>query len=245
MATECDRKKLLMVIPINTDQYNANAKRVVEPVLAPDVDLDVVSIDCGTPFIQSRWAIAQNSPHVIERVRNAEKDGYDGVFVSDFDNCGVEPAREVVRIPVIGGFAPQVLTALSLAQTFSIITMSDSLLALDRTHVRAFGQIENLRSIRSIDMVIAQAGADHDELARKVYLRALEAIRKDGAQAIVLGCTAMIGVAEPVTKRLAEDGMEVVVTDPNLVGIAYLQMLVRCGLTQSGLTYLPPENLKQ
>ena len=245
MAAKRDKKKLLMVIPINTDQYNANAKLVVEPVLAPDVDLDVVNIDGGTPFIQSRWAISQNAPHVIERVQQAQDDGYNGVFVSDFDNCGVEPAREVVRIPVIGGFAPQVLTALSLAQTFSIITMSDSLLALDRTHVRAFGQMENLQSIRSIDMVIAQAGDDHDELVRKVYLSALEAIKYDGAQAIVLGCTAMIGVAAPVMKRLADDNMPAVVTDPNLVGIAYLQMLVRCGLTQSGLTYLFPENLKR
>ncbi len=236
-------KKILMVIPINTDRYNVDAYRFVKPMLAPDFELDVANISSGTPFIQSRWAINQNAPHVVELIRK-EADKYDGVFVSDFDNCGVEPAREVVRIPVVGGFAPQVLTALSLAQTFSIVTMSDSLLALDRTHVRAFGQIENLQSVLSIDMTIDRAGADNDELVSKVYLKALQAITRDSAQAIVLGCTAMIGVAEKVRDRLASDGYQTVVTDPNLVGVAYVQMLVRCGLSQSRLTYKFPENLK-
>jgi len=243
MSCESKPKRILMVIPINNSKFNKLAAKYVKPVVAPDFELHVTSIDAGTPYIQSRWAIAQNAPHVIELVRSYES-SYDGVFVSDFDNCGVEAVRECVKIPVLGGFAPQVLTMLSLAQRFSIITMSDSLLALDNSHVRQFGQNDNLCSVRSINMSIEDAGK-HDKLVEEVCKAGHMAITHDGAQGIVLGCTAMMGVAEPVKQFLVEHDLPVVVTDPNLCGITFLQMLVRCGLSQSGLTYVyPPKNLE-
>jgi Asp/Glu/hydantoin racemase len=41
---------------------------------------------------------------VVELAQAIEKDGFDGIWLTDFDMCGVEAAREVIDIPIIGGF---------------------------------------------------------------------------------------------------------------------------------------------
>lgn len=63
------------------------------------------------------------------------------------------------------------------------------------------------------------------------------AIQNDGAQAIVLGCTGMVDVVNAVSSELKKIGLPAPVIDPSYAAITLLQSLVRCGLSQSRLTY--------
>ena len=114
--------KMKIIIPINDDAYNQELKEVAQSVAPPDLEIEVDNIKAGNTSIESRWDRMTNAPHVVDLVVDAEKQGFDGVFVSDFDYCGVEPAREVVSIPVIGGFRSSAYTAMMLSERFSIIT---------------------------------------------------------------------------------------------------------------------------
>jgi Asp/Glu/hydantoin racemase len=233
--------KLLMIIPVDTASFNTFAATYVSRALAPDFTIDVKSLSGGLPRIQNRWTLAQNADLVV-RLGYENRDTYDGIFVSDFDRAGVEPLREIVDVPVIGGFEPQALAAITLAQTFSIITVSDALIALDMSHLRAFGIEENLRSVRPIGLTVPELG-NVPKVVELVTREALAAIKEDGAQAIILGCTGFLNVAEPVAKALAKVGPAVPVTDPNWTSIACLQGLVRCGLRQSRITYVKNASL--
>jgi len=51
------------------------------------------------------------TPDVIDRVFQAEKQGYDGVFVACGHEPGVRAAREIVDFPVVGAIIPTVLIA--------------------------------------------------------------------------------------------------------------------------------------
>lgn len=237
------KKKILMIIPINTTMYNDIARNYVDSVLAPDFSIDVMNIDAGTPDIQSRWAISQNAPHIVELVLKHHKE-YDGIFISDFDHAGVGAARECVRIPVVGGFGPQALTALELARTFSIVTIRDAMRSLDRSHSREYGIWENLRSVRAINLGVERLG-DIELVRDHLYNESLAAIKHDGAQAILLGCTALMDAAGYVEQKLAKDGYPGIVMDPNLVSICFLQMLIRCGLCHSEMAYGYPPNLRE
>lgn len=234
---------LLMIIPINTGIFNAAAKKWIEPVVAPDFRVEVHNLDKGRPAIESRWALAVNAFHVIELVRKLDEGQYAGIFISDFDRTGVDACRELVRIPVIGGFEAQALTAVALAQTFSIITLSQSLVSLDRTHARALGIAENLASVRTLDIRVDHLG-DVGCVRERALDASKKAIEDDGAQAIILGCTGMLDVAPWLEIQLAKAGYPVPVLDPNRAAICHLQMLVRCGLTQSATTYPHPPGLK-
>jgi len=235
-------RKLLMVIPISTDQFNETAKSYVAPVLASGFTLDVVNIPKGFPAIQSRFSLEHNAQHVVDLVCELGPK-YNGVFVSDFDGCGVESCREILSVPVVDAFAPQASIAMSLAQTFSIITPSDTLIGLDISHPRALGLTESLASVRPMDISVNDLGK-HDEVIDRAYDASVKAITQDGAQAILLGCSAMMNVAKPLSARLAADRYPAIVIDPNLAAVAFLQMLVRCGLSQSPICYpTPPELL--
>lgn len=240
-------RKLLLVIPINDSGYNEAMHEVLRDYVAPDFELDVRSIPAGYPHIASRWELQENGVHVARLIYEARHD-YDGFFVSDFDGAGVEAAREVVDVPVLDGFLPQCMAALTLAATYSIIAPEDSLVSLDLSHPRTIGAAGALASIRSLGLSVAGL-ADHDETVRHVCSEARKAIEEDGALSILLGCTAMIGVAAEVSAYLREASrsagrsLDVPVMDPNICGLTYLQALVRAGLAPCRRSYAFPASL--
>jgi allantoin racemase len=238
------KKKLLVVIPINTDAYNEQARDYIAPVVAPDFTFDVANIEGGFPAIQSRYSLQRNAQFVTQLVVERGP-SYDGVFVSDFDGAGVDACRECLTIPVVDGFGPQASIALNLAQTFSIITLSDTLIGLGMEHPRAMGISQNLVSIRAMDLKVSELWSDPQAVQDRAFDAAKRAVDHDGAQALLLGCTAMMGLAEPLAERLAAAGLAVPVIDPNRASVTYLQMLVRCGLSQSPRCYPTPPELSQ
>lgn len=233
--------RIKIIVPINNDAYNEEVKAVALQVAAPDVEIDVESIDGGSQFIESRYDLAVNTPFVLSKAQAAVRNGFNGIFVTDFDMCGVEVIREVVDIPVIGGFRASAFTAMMIAQRFSIITILDNVIAMQREHVRVFGIEPNFASIRPIHLPVAGLKDKQGAIAR-VYEASIKAIDQDGAEAIILGCTGMMGIAQPVAKLLAADGKPAPVVDPNHAAVSYLELLIRNQLSQSRLTYFSPPN---
>ncbi|GAA3926755.1 aspartate/glutamate racemase family protein [Litoribacillus peritrichatus] len=234
--------RMKVIIPINNASYNDELKEVVTAVAPPDLYIEVDNIKAGNTSIESRWDKTVNAPHVVAMVVQAEHDGFDGVFVSDFDFCGVEEARELVDIPVVGGFRPSAYTAMMLAEKFSIVTFAHSVMDMQSSHSRLFGIAPNFASISPIDLTVHQL-VDRDKVVEKVYQASLTAIEAHGADAIILGCTGFNYIAEPVARLLKEKyQVNVPVIDPNHAAVSYLYGLIRNNLSQSRLTYVTSPN---
>ena len=151
--------------------------------------------------------------------------------------CGVEAAREVIDIPIIGGFPASAFTALALSQRFSIVTILQSTLAMQRAHPQTYGIQDTFASIRAIDCPVAQL-ENIDVVVVRTFEAAMAAIKEDGAQAILLGCTGFVDVASRVSTLLSEAlGVYVPVIDPNQAGFSFLVSLVRMKVRPSRLTY--------
>ncbi|RMM82790.1 putative Racemase [Pseudomonas syringae pv. maculicola] len=209
----------------------------IAAVLPPDIAVEVRNLPGGSPCIENRGNLLENGQYVVTQAIELEKEGFDGVWLSDFDMCGVEAAREVIDIPIIGGFPPSAFTALALSQRFSIITILQSTLAMQRGHIAAYGLSESFASIRAIDCPVPQL-SNIDVVVAKTVEQALLAIREEGAQSILLGCTGFVGVAERVAEVLEETlGAYVPVIDPNQAGFSFLVSLVRMRLRPGRLCY--------
>ncbi|GAB4273456.1 MAG: aspartate/glutamate racemase family protein [Methylomicrobium sp.] len=231
--------RIQIIIPIATDAYNEELRDWVAVVCPADLTVDVTNLDQGTQAIQNRTDLATNAPYVIAKVRAAERLGYDGVLVSDFDMCGVEPSREQVAIPVVGGFRAQAFTAMALAQKFSVLTILESVIAMQTEHFYAFGILDNFASIRSLGIPVAEL-TNREKVVEAAVKIGIECIDNDGAEALIFGCTGFIGVAPAVSQRLCEHYRRYIpVTDPNRIALLYLYALIRNGLRQSGLAYAP------
>ncbi|MZI94465.1 racemase [Vibrio sp. CAIM 722] len=233
--------KLKIIIPVNTKEFTDQISDSVDKFRTENITIDLEHIDHGSSFIESRIDLTNNAPYVVEKVIQAEKEGYDGVFVTDMDMCGVEAARQAVTIPVIGGFRASFYTAMLLSQKVSILTVSD-VVDLQNEHVRAFGVTENLASIRPLDQSVndLKGSTCHERkiILHDLFKLACKAIDQDGADSIMFGCTGFTGYAKKLSKKLsAKYGVYVPVMDPNRCAISYLIMLVKNKLSHSGVSY--------
>jgi len=218
--------RICILAPVNTDHYNQMLLDAVKPVIPPDVTVEVRNITQGHDCIESRTDWLQNGYPVVQLAK-----------AIDFDMCGVEAARECINIPIIGGFPTSAFTALALSQRFSIITILDSTLAMQRGHPQTYGIEDDFASIRAIDCPVNDL-ANIDVVVGKAFEAALKAIQEDGAQSILLGCTGFVGVAERVSTLLMQTLQTYVpVIDPNQAGFSFLVSLVRMKLRPSRLCY--------
>lgn len=229
--------RICVLVPVNTSQYNDRIMKAIAPVVPPDVQVEIRNITQGHPDIESRTNWLQNGMPVVELAQTIANDGFDGIWLTDFDMCGVEAAREVIDIPIIGGFPASAFAALMLSQRFSIITILQSTLAMQRGHPQTYGIQDTFASIRAIDCPVAQL-ENVDVVVVRTFEAALKAIKEDGAQSILLGCTGFVDVASRVSTLLSEAlGVYVPVLDPNQAGFSFLVSLPRMRVRPSRLTY--------
>ena len=233
--------KIRVIAPIISNVFNEEILKETAQFKAPDTEIDVVNLDLGPASIESHYDEVLAAYHITEKVREAEKEGADGVFVDCFGDPGVDAARELVRIPVVGGFQPAALTASLIAGTWSVVTVLKSVLPMIQDLSRKLGVDRNIASIRDIDTPVLEL-SDKKVLEQRLLKHSEAAVKEDGAEAIVLGCTGMLGLAQNLEKQLVEIGLPVPVVDPTASAIGYLELLYRSGVTQSLITYpSPPE----
>jgi allantoin racemase len=166
-----------------------------------------------------------------------KKSPADGVFITCFGDPAVHAAREVVDIPVVGGFEPAVLTALSVGEKVGIVTVLPNVVPMIQSLIRRYGLTERCRSVRVVDIPVLSLD-EPDVLLSRLAKQACEAVALQEADAIVLGCTGMIGVAAALQKQLESDGVYIPVIDPTGAAVLWLESQVRLGIRPSRTTYL-------
>lgn len=240
--------KIKIIMPIDSDVFNEKTLEDAKQVAAPDTELSIENLDKGkgAKSIEYRYNEHESADGIVNKSIKAAADGFDGIFISCFGNPSVGVVRELLDIPVVGGFDPAVVTATAICQKFSIITVMPSVIPLIEDLVREIGGLNNLASIKDVGIPVLDL-ENEKKLKEKLVETSLQAIDEDGAQAIVLGCTGMLDVATEVEKRLAEEeGKPAPVVEPTKASITFLQSLIRSGLSQSRLTYYkyPPAEPK-
>lgn len=239
--------RLLLIIPIhfeNDFMKNRVFDRMRDfllPVLDSRTELEIRSLPKGaTPSIECRLDRNINSTLVVQMAMQAEEEGFDGIFVSDMDMCGVDLCREVLTIPVIGGFRACAHSAMLLADRFSIVTILDNVVSMQRGHIHHFGLSQRLASVRVANVPVCDLIDDPSQAVPSLVDEAVKAIEEDGADSIIFGCTGFIDVAWKVQQELALKGYNIPVIDPNRTAINTLELLVKNGNSQSKATYMFP-----
>ena len=209
------------------------------PPVPSFVRLEVDYLSEGPSSIECRADEAACVPAVLEKVRDAAADGVDGIVLNCFMDPGLEPARELVHVPVVGPAQAAMTLATTLGQTFSVVlpAASGAPIAVDEA-IRYVGR-DRLASVRSVEMPVAELH-DSARLTEGLLEEAERALADDGAHVVVLGCTGMCGVTAVVRQGLAERGHDVPVVDPTLAAIGSVVSQVLVGVHHSGVAYALP-----
>ena len=176
---------------------------------------------------------------MVKAVQEAAEQEFDGCIVGCFVDPGVRAARELVRIPVMGPGEAGLLMSSALGLSVGIVTVVKELIPLIWENAFALGLANKICSIRAVDIPVTSL-SDNSNLVNSLAQQAAKLV-KEGAHAILLGCTGMTGTAAAVQKILVGKGLDVPVVDPVGAAIVVIQGMIRLGVTHSvGAFSLPP-----
>lgn len=231
--------KLTIVLPLTGDTLIELVRQEAEAWIASDTELEIRSVVRGVGSIESEYDEALSAPGILDQVQAAAAGGADAVFVSCFGDPAVHAAREIVDIPVVGGFEPAMLTAMAVGERVGIITVLPNIVPMIRSLIRRNGIAERCQSVRVVNIPVLSL-QEPDKLLDSLYKEAKDGVARQESDALVLGCTGMLGVAAALQERLENDGVYVPVVDPTGAAVMWLETQVRLGIRPSRTTYMPP-----
>ncbi len=228
--------KIMVINPNTSQSMTDHLRQELEPIKRPDTELTVVCAERGPETIESAYDEAYAIPPTLDLVKKANREGYDAVILACFSDPGLEAAKEISEIPVIGIEESSLHMAAMLGSKFTVVTPRKQRIPSKREHVHMRGMSHFLASVRSLDLSVAETDADPERTKKRVLEVSRQAV-EDGAEVIILGCAGMAGYAPEIESKL-----NIKVIDPSAVALKVAEAMVDLGLTHSkaGLFVSPP-----
>ncbi len=220
--------RILVINPNSSLEMTQSIRDSLDGVCRTDTSLDVVRLDAAPPAIESATDVAMSVPHLLDKVRWADQEGYDSVILACFSDPGLEAARETTDRLVLGIEQTTLAVAAMLGHKYTILTPRPSRIPSKEQDVRRFRQDAACASVRALDLSVEQTEADPSLTKQRVIEVARRAIEEDGAEVIILGCAGMVGYAEELEKTLG-----IIVLDPTTVTLKVAEALNEIGIHHS------------
>jgi len=230
--------KVCVVIPILKEKiFEEITYRELEVARRKDVEISVVSIDKGPASIESAYDEEIAAPWILEKIKEAEEKGFDAAIIDCMGDPALDAAREIVDIPVIGPCQASMAIASTLCDRFSVVTVLKSVLPLFWRLAKHYDFESKVASVRSVEVPVLELEEKRNEVKDRLLAESKKAIEEDGAGAIILGCTGMIGMAKELQEALG-----IPVIDPAVASMKLAESLVDMKISHSKLAYpKPPE----
>ncbi|MBA1336187.1 MAG: hypothetical protein HPY66_2431 [Firmicutes bacterium] len=218
-------------------------KRYLEKYISSGTDIHFEDVAYGFPSIESETHGIFNAMEIIRKALLAEEEGYDGIFVNCFDDPGVFALRELLKIPVFGGYLPSMLTALSLGERIGVITTDGHGILSEERKAAQSGFRDKIAAIEPVGLGVLALG-DRDRLVTKLTEICLRYEQEYRVQAAALGCTGMYYIIDELRAKLKAQGCNIAVIEPLAAGIKFLETVIQLGFTNSLNYHLNMKDMK-
>lgn len=228
--------KILIINPNTSLTMTEKIRKNANAVKRADCEVTVVCLEHGPITIESSYDEAYAIAHAIDLVKKANNEGYDAIILSCFCEIGVEAAREISSIPVFGMEEPTLAVALTLGDKFGVMTEKRPRVAMKKRHVRRYGLLDRMASIRPLELSVAELDAEPERTKATGMALARQMVLEDGAEVIIMGCAAMAGYSDELERELG-----IPVLDPLKVSLKFTEAMVDMGVMHSRVgLYAPP-----
>jgi len=214
--------RIIWINPVGSEDFDLPVRKFLERAKRPDTSIDVISLKSGPKHLKYHYYEALVLVDVLHRIKQSEREGYDGCIIGCFDDPGLHEAREiteklVITAPGESGFH----IAASLAHRFTIIVNTKKCIPKMQENLANYGFSRHIASFRALGLEIAELNENRDETMRSLEAIAKHAVEEELSEAIVLGCTGLQGFYEELQKAVG-----VPVVDPVLAPLKYLELLI-------------------
>lgn len=215
---------------------------VMRPALRDDTQLEQRFLPRSGNFTRSLYAEHLNSVHIVEAALQAERDGFDAVFIGCWNDPLME-AREVLDIPIGSVSEQSMLAAMAMGRRFAVVTVSDKTTVAIENDINAYNFNDRaiVRPVRSIEpfsdgaLLLSTVNDPYQDFIPRFEAAARDCIR-DGADTILVGC-AYYGPLLRAAGYTEIPGTGVPVVDSTTVAIKYTEAMadisLRLGLVKS------------
>jgi allantoin racemase len=194
--------RIIYIAPTRVEQPRYSSHPLAQTLL-PGNDFSGVGLRRGPRHLEYHYYETLVLPDLLHTIVEAERQGYDAAVIGCFYDFGLEEGRELTeRLVVTAPCESSVLLAASLGHTFSIIVGRRKWIPQMHANVVRYGLQSRLASFRTIDLWVPQYHEDEAETARRFREQARKAVHEDGAEVIILGCTASAGFYRELQEEL-------------------------------------------
>lgn len=220
--------RIMVINPNTSESMTDHVRRELEKIKRPDTELTVTNPEHGPVSIESAYDEALAIPPTLELVRQANEDGYDAVILACFSDPGLDAAKEISEIPVIGIEESTMHIASMLGHKFAVTTGSRARAPSKELDARLRNVETAYASALSMDMPVLEMDAHPEQAKARIMELGREAVENEGVEVIILGCAGLSGYAEDIERELG-----VVVLDPTSVALKVAEAMVDLGLRHS------------
>jgi allantoin racemase len=225
------RLLMLLVDDLSPDAAEiARIKDAVEAMAPGTVTATVEPIQFGLGhYYEDSVGLAMAVPGVLHQV-DRHQDDVDVIVLGCFGDPGLRPAREISRVPVIGGGEASMVLAQLYARRFGILQIRASNIPETEVALATLGLSGMCVGTGVIDMAFYEL---LDDTAKTLDLLVREGRKlvDRGAEVLILGCISL-GLG-PFTAELS-DALQVPVINPVRAAIAAAQVFQTVGRPVSG-----------
>jgi allantoin racemase len=175
---------------------------------------------------------------VAEMAQKAEANGFDAVVPFGTLDAGVELARNLVRIPVVGAGQSVMHLAAQLSHRVGIVGYEKSSIPFMRKQMHAWKVLDSVVGFRAVEIPLLDSTARRGVMRERFIEVGRELIEKEDAELIVpMGVTMVPVQYSPLE---LSDELGVPVMDALATSIQTAEMMVRTGALHSLKTYPKP-----
>jgi Asp/Glu/hydantoin racemase len=193
--------RILLANPNTTRAVTDRMAAVARAIASPGTEIVAVTATTGVPYIATRAEALLGASAVLDLIA-AHAEGMDAVIIAAFGDPGLDAARELLPIPVVGLAEAAMLTACMLGRRFAIVTFSTALHAWYSDILDHVGLSARCAGIFCLDEPFAAIDAVAEEKAAKLVTLCGKAIGA-GAEVCILGGAPLAGLATSVADQVA------------------------------------------
>lgn len=218
--------KIAVIIPNATMPPEAQDLRraFLQAHAAPDCVVDVRRNVAGPESIETEAERDEAAVEIARHATRLDMSEFSAIIPWCAADPGLDALREALRVPVVGPLIASCHSASMLGQKFSVVIPAGNP-KMTRQRIEAYGFGQKLLSVRQVNRPVLALRADLPATIELFRAQIDAAAHEDGADAVILGCMALFGVAAQIPTTVP-------VIDPALAALTTAEGMVR--MRQSG-----------
>jgi allantoin racemase len=225
----------------NTDPgFMEHSARITQQYAPAGMEIETVFLDAGahggpmTGHINEA-RILSAARHVVHEVVRAEKEGWDGVYLSGEYDVGADIARHLVNIPVIDSGTVSARFAPLLGDRIGMLVVEDSLKSYTRRLLRKWGVDNTITSMHAWNIPLGELWQRREEVRDLTLRLCKQAIAEDDINVVLPFCTVYSPFILP--PRELEDAIGIPVVNSVAVCLRTVAMFVELGIRKNQHIY--------